>query len=94
MIYFLRHDPGSGNLITFSQFFFVAMEGFVVTQKFGTKKRVIGFKDYLLLVLMFFVASVANNYAFDFNIPMPLHMIFRAVSRTITQTLCSLMITI
>jgi solute carrier family 35 (UDP-xylose/UDP-N-acetylglucosamine transporter), member B4 len=29
---------------------------------------------------MFFVASVANNYAFDFNIPMPLHMIFRAGS--------------
>lgn len=29
---------------------------------------------------MFFVTSVCNNYAFDFNIPMPLHMIFRAVS--------------
>lgn len=58
----------------------MALEGFVVSQKFGTKKRHIGFKDYLLLVLMFFVSSVANNYAFDFNIPMPLHMIFRAVS--------------
>lgn len=75
-----RHDPGSGNLITFSQFLFVALEGFFVTQKFGTKKRNIEFKDYLLLVIMFFVTSVANNYAFDFNIPMPLHMIFRAVS--------------
>lgn len=29
---------------------------------------------------MFFVANVFNNYAFDFNIPMPLHMIFRAGS--------------
>lgn len=29
---------------------------------------------------MFFVVSVCNNYAFNFNIPMPLHMIFRAVS--------------
>lgn len=29
---------------------------------------------------MFFLANVCNNYAFDFNIPMPLHMIFRAVS--------------
>lgn len=29
---------------------------------------------------MFFLVSVCNNYAFDFNIPMPLHMIFRAVS--------------
>lgn len=29
---------------------------------------------------MFFTSSVCNNYAFDFNIPMPLHMIFRAGS--------------
>lgn len=29
---------------------------------------------------MFFSANVCNNYAFNFNIPMPLHMIFRAVS--------------
>jgi len=29
---------------------------------------------------MFFLVSVCNNYAFDFNIPMPLHMIFRAGS--------------
>ncbi|KMQ91876.1 udp-xylose and udp-n-acetylglucosamine transporter-like protein [Lasius niger] len=29
---------------------------------------------------MFFVVSVCNNYAFNFNIPMPLHMIFRAGS--------------
>lgn len=33
---------------------------------------------------MFFVANVCNNYAFDFNIPMPLHMIFRAVSINIS----------
>lgn len=32
---------------------------------------------------MFFLASVCNNYAFDFNIPMPLHMIFRAVRRNL-----------
>lgn len=31
-------------------------------------------------MIMFFVVNVCNNYAFDFNIPMPLHMIFRAVS--------------
>lgn len=29
---------------------------------------------------MFFCVSVCNNYAFNFNIPMPLHMIFRAGS--------------
>lgn len=49
------------------------------TSKFGSVKPRIGIKDYMILVAMFFVTSVCNNYAFDFNIPMPLHMIFRAV---------------
>ncbi|XP_013101823.1 UDP-xylose and UDP-N-acetylglucosamine transporter isoform X2 [Stomoxys calcitrans] len=76
----VKYDSGSGNLITFSQFIFIAIEGFIFTSKFGSVKPVIGFKDYAVLVLMFFVTSVCNNYAFDFNIPMPLHMIFRAGS--------------
>lgn len=75
-----RDDPGSGNLITFAQFLFIAIEGFLFTHKCGTVKPNIGIKDYFILVTMFFVANVCNNYAFDFNIPMPLHMIFRAVS--------------
>lgn len=76
----LRTDPGSGNLITFLQFLFIALHGFIFTAKFGTVKPKIGLKDYGILVAMFFVSSVCNNYAFDFNIPMPLHMIFRAGS--------------
>lgn len=76
----VKIDPGSGNLITFLQFLFIALEGFINTSKCGTVKPRIGLRDYLILVAMFFVASVANNYAFDFNIPMPLHMIFRAGS--------------
>lgn len=75
-----RADPGSGNLITFLQFVFIALHGFIFTAKFGTVKPKIGLRDYGILVAMFFVSSVCNNYAFDFNIPMPLHMIFRAGS--------------
>ncbi|KAF7990781.1 hypothetical protein HCN44_000586 [Aphidius gifuensis] len=76
----VKEDPGSGNLITFSQFLLISLEGFIFTSKFGTVKPRIGFKDYMILVSMFFLVSVCNNYAFDFNIPMPLHMIFRAGS--------------
>ncbi|XP_006618624.1 UDP-xylose and UDP-N-acetylglucosamine transporter [Apis laboriosa] len=76
----VKDDPGSGNLITFSQFLFISIEGFLFTSKCGTIKPNIGIKDYFILVTMFFVANVCNNYAFDFNIPMPLHMIFRAGS--------------
>lgn len=83
-VYFLemlvKVDPGSGNLITFLQFIFISIYGFIFTSKCGTATRHIPFKDYVTLVVFFFLTSVANNYAFDFNIPMPLHMIFRAGS--------------
>lgn len=78
--YMVKMDPGSGNLITFGQFVFIALEGLIFTSKFGTEPLRIPFFSYITLVVMFFVSSVANNYAFDFNIPMPLHMIFRAGS--------------
>lgn len=76
----VKEDPGSGNLITFLQFLFIALEGFIFTSKFGTHKLRIGLKDYMVLVIMFFVVSVCNNLAFDFNVPMPLHIIFRSGS--------------
>ncbi|XP_075977817.1 ER GDP-fucose transporter [Anticarsia gemmatalis] len=76
----VKEDPGAGNLATFLQFLFIASIGFCTVGKFGTAKRNIPFKQYLLLVAFFWTSSVANNYAFDFNISMPLHMIFRAGS--------------
>lgn len=76
----VKQDPGSGNLVTFTSFFSIALIGFAFTAKFGTVKPKIGLRDYFILVLMFFASSLCNNYAFNFNIPMPLHMIFRAGS--------------
>lgn len=75
-----RYDPGSGIFITFSQFLFIALGGFVFTSKFGTRKRVVPIRHYLTLVFLFFLANVTNNYALNFNISMPLHMIFRSGS--------------
>lgn len=75
-----RLDPGAGHLITFSQFLFIAIHGFIFTSKFGTVQPKISLKYYLILVVLFFTTSVVNNWAFAFNIPVPLHMIFRAVS--------------
>ncbi|KAJ2948885.1 hypothetical protein O0L34_g5814 [Tuta absoluta] len=76
----VKEDPGAGNLATFLQFVFIASLGFITVGKFGTAERHIPFKKYLLLVAFFWTSSVANNYAFNFNISMPLHMIFRAGS--------------
>lgn len=78
--YIIKLDPGSGHLITFAQFIFIAVHGFIFTSKFGTVKPKIALKEYLILVVFFFITSVLNNWAFNFNIPVPLHMIFRAGS--------------
>jgi UDP-xylose/UDP-N-acetylglucosamine transporter B4 len=78
--YIIKQDPGSGHLITFAQFLFIAIHGFIMTSKFGTVKPKIPFQVYFTLVVLFFLTSVINNWAFNFNIPVPLHMIFRAGS--------------
>ena len=76
----VSQDPGIGNLVTFAQFLTIALEGFIFTTKFGTVKPKVPFSAWVLLVIMYFMVSVSNNYALNFNIPMPLHMIFRAGS--------------
>jgi len=78
--YIIKLDPGAGHLITFLQFLFISIHGFILTSKFGTVKPKVPLQTYLTLVVFFFVTSVVNNWAFDFNIPVPLHMIFRAGS--------------
>lgn len=78
--YIIKLDPGAGHLITFCQFLFIAIHGFIFTSKFGSVKPKIAFPHYLKLNLFFFTTSVVNNWAFAFNIPVPLHMIFRAGS--------------
>ncbi|KAF7268500.1 ER GDP-fucose transporter [Rhynchophorus ferrugineus] len=78
--YIIKLDAGAGHLITFLQFLFIAVHGFIFTSKFGTVKPKVPLRDYLTLVVFFFLTSVVNNWAFNFNIPVPLHMIFRAGS--------------
>lgn len=76
----VRQFPGCGNIVTFAQFLFIALEGFIFETKFGTKKPAIPIRNYVIMVTMFFTVSVINNYALNFNIAMPLHMIFRSGS--------------
>ncbi|GAB6029903.1 hypothetical protein CHUAL_005602 [Chamberlinius hualienensis] len=75
-----RYDPGSGALITFAQFLIISVIGFVFTTKFGTVQRKVPIKQYVILVTLFYLANITNNYALKFDISMPLHMIFRSGS--------------
>ncbi|KAM9375780.1 UDP-xylose and UDP-N-acetylglucosamine transporter [Pholidichthys leucotaenia] len=76
----VREFPGCGNIVTFAQFLFIALEGFIFETKCGKKKTAIPISNYVIMVTMFFTVSVINNYALNFNIAMPLHMIFRSGS--------------
>lgn len=76
----VRDDPGSGNIITFAQFFIITIEGLFFTNFFFTKKPTVPLQHYLAIVVMFFITSIAANYALNFNISMPLQMIFKAGS--------------
>lgn len=76
----VREFPGCGNLVTFAQFAFIALEGFIFETDFGRKKPAIPIRNYVIMVAMFFTVSVINNYSLHFNIAMPLHMIFRSGS--------------
>ncbi|NXH45450.1 S35B4 protein, partial [Dicaeum eximium] len=75
-----RQFPGCGNIVTFSQFLFIAVEGFIFEANFGRKRPAIPIRNYFIMVAMFFTVSVVNNYALNLNIAMPLHMIFRSGS--------------
>ncbi|KAL0896076.1 hypothetical protein ABMA27_012055 [Loxostege sticticalis] len=72
--------PESANLITFLQFFFISLQGFVFTVKFGTIKPKIPLKHYAILIALFFITSVANNYVYALHVPSTLHMIIRSAS--------------
>ncbi|XP_038873804.1 UDP-xylose and UDP-N-acetylglucosamine transporter [Salvelinus namaycush] len=76
----VRTFPGCGNIVTFAQFAFIALEGFIFETNFGRKEPAIPMSNYVIMVTMFFTVSVINNYALNFNIAMPLHMIFRSGS--------------
>jgi len=76
----VKQDPGVGNLVTFSSFLLLSLEGFIRTTRCGTLPPKVPMSAYFTLVVMYFAVSVVNNYALNFDIPMPLHMIFRAGS--------------
>ncbi|KAI0295382.1 UAA transporter [Multifurca ochricompacta] len=81
--------PKSGSLITFSQFLLISLHGlpkFVTFTPRGPfnipiprlKPRRISLTPYLIQVGLFYFVSLLNNFAFGYNIPMAVHIIFRS----------------
>ncbi|CAG9109848.1 unnamed protein product [Plutella xylostella] len=76
----MSRAPQCTLLITCLQFLLVTVKGFIFTTKFLTVKSKIPVKEYFLLVALFFVTSVSNNYVYYLHVPSTLHMIIRSAS--------------
>uniref|UniRef100_A0A0N5AP16 UAA transporter n=1 Tax=Syphacia muris TaxID=451379 RepID=A0A0N5AP16_9BILA len=72
--------PGAMNLLTFSTFLFISLEGLIFITKFFTVPNRIPLRGYLPTMIMFFFVNVVNNQALNFHVPVPLHIIFRSGS--------------
>lgn len=73
----VRQDPGSGGLVTFFQFAFIALVALARDASALLRPRA-PFRWHLLLTSLFFVLSIINNKVFVFGITPPLHMLFRS----------------
>lgn len=72
-----------GTLLTFVQFVFVAVTGYVAqfdhTQPpFFVSPRKVPLRRWLINILLFFSINVLNNYAFNYDISVPVHIILRS----------------
>lgn len=78
----VKEEPQSGHLITFAQFCLVAAEGlyYHFDRKSPTllKPNQIPLYRWLGQIVLFFSVSMLNNYAFGFNISVPIHIILRS----------------
>jgi UDP-xylose/UDP-N-acetylglucosamine transporter B4 len=78
-----NNQPRSATLITFFQFLTITLielprqlklDGFSVR----FRKLEIPFKYWIILVFLYGFVSILNNYALEFNVPIPLHILFRS----------------
>ncbi|KAF7544767.1 hypothetical protein G7046_g9719 [Stylonectria norvegica] len=76
-------DVDSGTLMTFVQFLFVAVTGYVA--QFDTTRpplfiarNKVPIRRWLVNIVLFFSINVLNNHAFSYDISVPVHIILRS----------------
>lgn len=78
-----RVEPSSGTLLTFVQFLFVAVTGYL-SQFDETKPPLflrpnkVPIKRWLINIVLFFSINTLNNHAFSYDISVPVHIILRS----------------
>lgn len=74
----IKEQPGIGNLVTFAQHLLITLQGLIFTTRFFSVSPNVPVKAWTILVILYFVVSILNNYALKYNVPMPLILIFRS----------------
>ncbi|KAH8676372.1 UDP-N-acetylglucosamine transporter YEA4 [Xylariales sp. PMI_506] len=79
----IKVEPASGTLLTFVQFLFVAVTGYI--SQFDTTRppfflapNKVPIRRWLINIVLFFTINVLNNHAFSYDISVPVHIILRS----------------
>jgi drug/metabolite transporter (DMT)-like permease len=85
----LKHEPDSGLLVTLMQFVLVTLFTYH-TQRSSSppsflRPTRIPFRKLFLSAAMFYAVNMLNNWAFAFNISVPVHIILRSFGSVTTM---------
>ncbi|KAL2037677.1 hypothetical protein N7G274_009622 [Stereocaulon virgatum] len=86
----IKEEPESGLLITFIQFVVVALFTWpahcsINRPPFFLKPRKVPLMRWVPNILMFFAVNLLNNFAFGYNISVPVHIILRSGGSILTM---------
>uniref|UniRef100_A0A915BM15 UDP-xylose and UDP-N-acetylglucosamine transporter n=2 Tax=Parascaris univalens TaxID=6257 RepID=A0A915BM15_PARUN len=76
-----KRSPGCMNLMTCATFVSISLIGLIKHSRFFTKippNKIPLMRGYLPIVVLFFLVSVSNNLALNFDISVPLFIVFRS----------------
>ncbi|ROW11485.1 hypothetical protein VMCG_01398 [Cytospora schulzeri] len=79
----IQVEPASGTLLTFVQFLFVAVTGYLsqfdeTRPPFFIRPNKVPLRRWLINIVLFFSINTLNNHAFSYDISVPVHIILRS----------------
>ncbi|KAF4445064.1 hypothetical protein F53441_10988 [Fusarium austroafricanum] len=78
----VNYEPSSGTLLTFVQFLFVAVTGFIAqfdkNSRFFLTPNKVPLSRWIFNIVLFFTINILNNHAFSYDISVPVHIILRS----------------
>ncbi|KAI1350177.1 UAA transporter family-domain-containing protein [Xylaria sp. FL0043] len=79
----VKVEPASGTLLTFVQFLFVAVTGYIsqfdaTRPPFFLRPNRVPIRRWLINIVLFFSINLLNNHAFSYDISVPVHIILRS----------------